>query len=126
MASKDPKMPLKRFISLLVSEKKDIGNIYIYAIFNGLLSLSIPLGIQSIINLIQSGSSSTSWAVLVIIVLIGLALAGVFQIFQLSVAERIQQRLFVNASLEFAYRIPRLKLSGLKDYYLPELVNRFF
>ena len=126
MASSDSKMPLKRFISLLVSEKKDIGNIYIYAIFNGLLSLSIPLGIQSIINLIQSGSSSTSWAVLVIIVLIGLALAGVFQIFQLSVAERIQQRLFVNASLEFAYRIPRLKLSGLKDYYLPELVNRFF
>jgi ABC-type bacteriocin/lantibiotic exporter with double-glycine peptidase domain len=126
MASKDPKMPLKRFISLLTSEKKDIGNIYIYAIFIGLLSLSIPLGIQSIINLIQGGSSSTSWVVLVIIVLIGLALAGVFQIFQLSVAERIQQRLFVNASLEFAYRIPRLKLSGLKDYYPPELINRFF
>jgi ABC-type bacteriocin/lantibiotic exporter with double-glycine peptidase domain len=126
MASKDPKMPLKRFISLLVSEKKDIGNIYIYAIFNGLLSLSIPLGIQSIINFIQGGSSSTSWVVLVIIVLIGLALAGIFQIFQLSVAERIQQRLFVNASLEFAYRIPRLKLSGLKDYYPPELINRFF
>jgi len=126
MASSDSKMPLKRFISLLITEKKDIGNIYIYAIFNGLLSLSIPLGIQSIINFIQGGSSSTSWVVLVIIVLIGLALAGVFQIFQLIVAERIQQRLFVNASLEFAYRIPRLKLSGLKDHYPPELINRFF
>ncbi len=126
MALKDPKLPLKRFWQLLDTERKDIGNIYIYALFNGLLSLSIPLGIQAIINLIQSGSTSTSWVVLVVVVLIGLALAGVFQIFQLSVAERIQQRLFVNASIEFAYRIPRLKLSALKNYYPPELINRFF
>lgn len=103
-----------------------MGKIYVYALFNGLLSLSIPLGIQAIINLIQSGTSSTAWVVLVIVVLLGLALAGIFQIFQLSVAERIQQRLFVNASIEFAYRIPRIKLSALKNYYPPELVNRFF
>ena len=126
MALKDPKLPLKRFWQLLSTERKDIGKIYVYALFNGLLSLSIPLGIQAIINLIQSGTTSTAWVVLVIVVLIGLALAGIFQIFQLSVAERIQQRLFVNASIEFAYRIPRLKLSGLKNYYPPELINRFF
>lgn len=126
MALKDPKLPLKRFWQLLATERKDIGKIYVYALFNGLLSLSIPLGIQAIINLIQSGTTSTAWVVLVIVVLIGLALAGIFQIFQLSVAERIQQRLFVNASIEFAYRIPRLKLSALKNYYPPELINRFF
>jgi len=126
MALKDPKLPLQRFWKLLATERKDIINIYVYALFNGLLSLSIPLGIQAIINLIQSGTTSTAWVVLVVVVLIGLALAGIFQIFQLSVAERIQQRLFVNASLEFAYRIPRLKLSALKNYYPPELINRFF
>ena len=125
MALNDPNRPLRRFWKLLATERKDIGNIYIYALFNGLLSLSIPLGIQAIINLIQSGTTSTAWVVLVIVVLVGLILAGVFQIFQLSVAERIQQRLFVNASIEFAYRIPRLKLSALKNYYPPELVNRF-
>lgn len=126
MALKDPRLPLKRFWQLLATERKDIGKIYVYALFNGMLSLSIPLGIQAIINLIQSGTTSTAWVVLVIVVLIGLALAGIFQIFQLSVAERIQQRLFVNASIEFAYRIPRLKLSALKNYYPPELINRFF
>jgi len=126
MALKDPKLPLKRFWQLLATERKDVGNIYLYALFNGLLSLSIPLGIQAIINLIQSGTTSTAWVVLVVVVLIGLALAGIFQIFQLSVAERIQQRLFVNASIEFAYRIPRIKLSALKNYYPPELINRFF
>jgi ABC-type bacteriocin/lantibiotic exporter with double-glycine peptidase domain len=75
MASKDPKMPLKRFWKLLSTERKDIGNIYVYAVFNGLLTLSIPLGIQAIINLIQSGATSTSWVVLVLVVLVGLALA---------------------------------------------------
>lgn len=124
--SKETLEPVKRFWRLLASEKKAIFNIYVYALFNGLLMLSIPLGIQAIINLIQSGSSSTAWVVLVLMVLIGLALAGVFQIYQLMGAEKIQQRLFVNASMEFAYRIPRLKLSALKSNYPPELINRFF
>ncbi len=122
----DTVTPVKRFWRLITSERKDVINIYVYALFNGLLSLSIPLGIQSIVNLIQSGTTSTSWVVLVILVLVGLTLAGIFQIYQLVIAERIQQRLFVNGSMEFAYRIPRIKLSALKSYYPPELMNRFF
>lgn len=118
--------PLQRFFRLLKTQKQDVINIYIYALFNGMLNLSIPLGISAIINLIQSGSPSTSWMVLVGLVLLGLSLAGVFQIFQLSAAEGIQQRIFANASLEFAFRLPRLKLSALKSTYPPELVNRFF
>ncbi len=118
--------PLQRLFRLLSTEKKLVGNIYVFALFNGLLNLSIPLGIQAIINLIQSGTSSTSWVVLVILVLVGLSLAGIFQIYQLSAAETIQQKIFANASMEFAYRIPRLRLSALKASYPPELVNRFF
>jgi ABC-type bacteriocin/lantibiotic exporter with double-glycine peptidase domain len=118
--------PFKRLIRLLSNERDLVGNIYIYALFNGLLNLSIPLGIQAIINLIQSGTTSTSWIVLVILVLVGLTLAGVFQIFQLSISETIQQKIFANASVEFAFRLPRLKRSALRSMYLPELVNRFF
>ena len=122
----DTLTPVRRFWRLLSTERKEIGNIYLYALFNGLLSLSIPLGIQAIINLIQSATTSTAWVVLVALVLVGLILAGVFQIFQLTVAEKIQQRIFANASIEFAYRIPRLKISALKADYPPELINRFF
>lgn len=118
--------PLSRFISLLQTQKEDVTNIYLYALFNGLLSLSIPLGISAIINLIQSASPSTAWWVLVILVLVGLSLAGVFQIYQLIAAEDIQQKIFANASIEFAYRLPRISLSSLKGFYPPELVNRFF
>ncbi len=48
----------ERFYGLLTLEQKDILQIFYYAIFAGLLSLSLPLGIQSIVNLIQGGQVS--------------------------------------------------------------------
>lgn len=118
--------PLRRFFKLLQPERKDIFYIYLYAIFNGLINLSLPLGIQAIINLITGGQLSTSWTVLVIFVMIGIAMTGGLQIFQLAITERLQQRIFTRASFEFAYRIPRIKLESVYKYYVPELVNRFF
>ena len=49
--------PLKRFFRLLKLDKKDISFIYIYAIFEGIISLTIPVGIQAIINLIALNQS---------------------------------------------------------------------
>ena len=118
--------PLRRFFKLLQPESKDIFYIYLYAIFNGIINLSLPLGIQAIINLITGGQLSTSWTVLVIFVMIGIAMTGGLQIFQLTITERLQQRIFTRASFEFAYRIPRIKMESVYKYYVPELVNRFF
>lgn len=118
--------PLKRFFRLLKPERTDIFYIYLYAIFNGLINLSLPLGIQAIINLITGGQMSTSWTVLIIFVMIGIAMTGGLQVFQLTITERLQQRIFTRASFEFAYRIPRIKMESIYKYYVPELVNRFF
>lgn len=118
--------PLRRFFKLLQPESKDIFHVYLYAIFNGLINLSLPLGIQAIINLITGGQLSTSWTVLVVFVTIGIAMTGGLQIFQLTITERLQQRIFTRASFEFAYRIPRIKMESVYKYYVPELVNRFF
>ena len=118
--------PLARFWLLLKPDKKEIKNVYIYAFFNGLVSLSLPLGIQAIINLIQGGSISTSWFVLVTFVIMGITISGVLQIQQLKITEYLQQRIFTRAAFEFAYRIPRIKLEALYNHYAPELMNRFF
>lgn len=117
---------IQRFFRLLQPENKDILYIYIYAIFNGLINLSLPLGIQAIINLITGGQISTSWTVLVIFVMLGIGITGALQVFQLSITERLQQRIFTRASFEFAFRIPRIKMESVHKYYVPELVNRFF
>ena len=118
--------PLKRFRNLLELEKKDIYQVYLYAFFNGMVNLSLPLGIQAIVNLIQGGEITTSWYVLVCLVIAGIAVAGILQLLQLRIVENLAQKIFSNASFEFAVRIPRIKYEALRDYYGPDLANRFF
>jgi ABC-type bacteriocin/lantibiotic exporter with double-glycine peptidase domain len=118
--------PVRRFFLMLAKDKLEIRNVYIYSVLNGLVSLSLPLGIQAIINLIQGGQISTSWVVLVGIVVAGIILNGLLSIYQLRITENLQQKLFTRAAFEFADRIPRIKMEMLYRYYPPELMNRFF
>jgi ABC-type bacteriocin/lantibiotic exporter with double-glycine peptidase domain len=118
--------PVRRFFLMLARDKQDIRNVYIYSVLNGLVSLSLPLGIQAIINLIQGGQLSTSWILLVSIVVAGIILNGLLSIYQLRITENLQQKLFTRAAFEFADRIPRIKMEMLYRYYPPELMNRFF
>ncbi|WP_336069569.1 ATP-binding cassette domain-containing protein [Mesoflavibacter sp. CH_XMU1404-2] len=116
----------QRFINLLKLDKKDLKQVFFYAIFAGLVNLSLPLGIQAIINLLQAAQVSTSWIVLVILVTLGVVFVGVLQLMQIRIIENIQQKIFTRASFDFAYRLPKIKMSALRGYYPPELVNRFF
>ena len=118
--------PWQRFMGLLQLDKRDIKQIFYYAIFAGLVALSLPLGIQAIINLIQGAQISSSWIVLVVLVTLGVAFQGILQLMQIRILENIQQKIFTRSSFEFAYRFPKIKASELHDYYPPELANRFF
>ena len=124
--SKGHLTPLKRLFKLLGNEKKDIGYIYIYAMVIGLISLSLPIGIQSIINLISGGRFFNSVIVLISLVIIGVLVSGGLQIMQMTLVEVLQRRIFAKASYELAFRIPRIKMESLAGYYPPELMNRFF
>lgn len=118
--------PWQRLLGLVQLEKRDILQIFYYAIFAGIVALTLPLGIQAIINLIQGAQISTSWVVLVILVTIGVAFSGVLQLMQLRIIETIQQRIFMRSSFELTYRFPKIKMTELRNYYPPELANRFF
>lgn len=119
-------MPLKRFLRLLTLEKKDIWQIFFYAIFSGLVALSLPLGIQAIVNLIQGAQITTSWIILVILVTLGVVFVGILNLMQLRIIETIQQRIFVKSSFDLSYRFPKIKMEALRNEYPPELANRFF
>ncbi|MGB3606982.1 MAG: ATP-binding cassette domain-containing protein [Psychroserpens sp.] len=116
----------QRLIGLLKLDKKDVRQIFYYAIFAGVVSLSLPLGIQAIINLIQGAQISSSWIVLVVLVTLGVAFVGVLQLMQMRIIENVQQKIFTRSSFEFAYRFPKMKMSELRQFYPPELANRFF
>jgi ATP-binding cassette, subfamily B, bacterial len=117
---------LRKFFKLLAIDKKDVSAIYILAILAGLVQLSLPLGIQTIISFVMAGSISTSIVVLIIMVLVGTFLNGLLQIRQMQTIEKVQQKIFVRYSLAYADRLPKLDIEKLDNYYLPELVNRFF
>ena len=118
--------PWQRFLGLLKLERKDIFQIIYFAVFEGFVALSLPLGIQAIINLLQGAQVSTSWVVLIFLVTLGVVFTGVLKYLQIRIIETIQQRIFTRASFELAYRFPKIKMKELRNYYLPELANRFF
>lgn len=116
----------KHLSNLLKLEKADISALYFYAVVSGILSLSLPLGIQSVIHFIQSGQITTSWTLLVLLVIAGVVLTGVMQIMQLRITENIQQRIYVHYSFDFAHRFPRFNRQALAGKIPAELMNRFF
>ena len=118
--------PVRRFIRLLHSEKKQIYYIFFYAIIVGMLSLILPIGIQTIVELVSGGVFFSSVYVLISLVIIGILVTGGLQIMQISLVEHLQRKIFTKAAFEFAFRIPRIRVESLMGNYAPELVNRFF
>jgi ABC-type bacteriocin/lantibiotic exporter with double-glycine peptidase domain len=115
-----------RFVRILRSEKREIGYLYIYALISGVIGLSLPLGVQSIIGFISSGEITTSVIVLICLIIAGILIVGGLQVMQLWLVEHIQQRIFTKTAFEFAFRIPKIKIESVLKYYPPELMNRFF
>jgi len=120
------KNPLSRFLRLMHQERGEVILLYVYALFTGIIALSLPLGIQAIIGFLMGAQVSTSLVLLIVLVLFGAFLTGGLHIMQIWVVEAMQQRLFARASLEFAYRFPRMRMDALSEKSPPELANRFF
>ncbi len=118
--------PTQRFWNLLKLYRRQIRRIYTYAIFIGIVNLTLPLGIQAIVSFLQTGVFNSTWLLLVGFVLVGIAITGIMQVYQLRVVENIQQDIFARSGLEFAYRLPEIKYIDLDKIHAPELANRFF
>lgn len=121
---------LNKFFKIIRLEKKEVTAIYFYAILSGVIQLTLPLGIQTIINFSQAaagiGELPVSIILLIFIVLIGILVSGILQINQMKIVEKIEQSIFTRFSLDFAHKIPKIESSELNNNHLPELMNRFF
>ncbi|WP_395617408.1 peptidase domain-containing ABC transporter [Aquirufa sp.] len=118
--------PLKRIQSLIKDHDKEIRSIYLFSILGGIVNLSMPLGVQTIIGLVMGATMVTSIYVLIFLVVLGVFLMGLFQINQMKIIESIQQKVFAHYAFEFADKIPQLDLKQMDKYHIPEKVNRFF
>ena len=116
----------KRLFQFVEQFRSDVFSIYVISILGGLVSLSLPLGVQAIIGFVMGASMVTSVYVLVSLVVLGVLIVGILQIKQMRLIEQVQQRIFAKYALDVAYRIPKLDLKQLDATYLPEKIHRFF
>ena len=116
----------RRLLHLLAEERQNVGLVYFYAILAGVLGLSLPLGVQAIIGLVSGGMLLQPVVILIGLVVAGTFAAGTVQVLQLSVVERLQQRIFARHALELSRDVPRADFEALGGTDLPELTNRFF
>ncbi len=120
------KSPITRILDLVKLEKGEISAIYFYAILNGLILLTVPLGVQSIVGFVLGASFRASIYVLIFLVVLAVLISGLMQVNQMKIIEKIQQRIFVRYAFAYTDTIPRLDLKKNDGVYLPELINRFF
>ena len=121
-----PSNPLKRIAQLVKLHKKEVVSIYLFSMLSGLINLSLPLGVQTIIGLVMGATMVSSIYVLIFLVVLGVFLVGILQINQMKIIETIQQRVFASYAYTFADTIPRMDLKKMDPYFIPEKVNRFF
>jgi putative ABC transport system ATP-binding protein len=113
-------------LNLLRGEAQDTAIVIMYGAGVGMLSLAVPIGVQSLVNNVTFGTLSQPVVFLVVAVLVGLCVAALLRTIQVSILERFQKRFFVRVAVELAYRIPRLDSALVNRGRFPELVNRFF
>ena len=79
------KGPLKLVFELLASEYRDLGVIITYQIGVGILALTIPIGVQTVVNSFAFTQIFQSVVFLAVAVLIAQVLGAVFHLFQIVV-----------------------------------------
>jgi ABC-type bacteriocin/lantibiotic exporter with double-glycine peptidase domain len=118
--------PLRRVRQLLVLDRQDIIVVVIYGVALGLLSLAVPIAVQSLVNTVAFGSLIQPLVVLAVLLLVALTGAAVLRALQIRIAEMLQRRLFVRIVDEIGGRLPRVSAEALRERNGPELLNRFF
>ncbi len=118
--------PVQRLGQLLHAERRDVELIYLYAVLVGLFSLTVPLAVQGITQLVQGGLVLQPVILLILFAIIGTLVTGLIGLLQESVVETIQQRIFARLAFEFAYLVPRVRFEAAQASNLPLQMNRFF
>jgi ABC-type bacteriocin/lantibiotic exporter with double-glycine peptidase domain len=117
--------PWQRLKEMLRAERQDIRIAVIYSLVIGLMSLVVPVAVQSLVNTVAFGTLLQPLAVLTTLVFIGLAFVTILQAFRTFVVEMIQRRLFVRAAGDVTLRLVNVRSDAFDRVHGPELVNRF-
>lgn len=117
--------PAARVLRLASLERGDLGVVFVYAVATGLLSLVVPVTVQSLVNTVAFTALFQPLVVLTVLVLAALGLTGLLNTLQYQVVETLNQRFFVRATGEAMRRLVRADPSHPDQGAGPDLINRF-
>lgn len=118
--------PLRRFLSLLRLDNRDIFTIVLFALVAGVLSLATPLAIESMVNVVSWGTYIQPLLVIALMLFACLSLGGFLKLLQAVLVEIIQRRQLVRIVGDLSHRFPRANQMSMAGEYPRELANRVF
>ncbi|APC97208.1 ATP-binding cassette domain-containing protein [Francisella frigiditurris] len=119
-------MIYKQLKSLLDIPRGTVYIFFIYSILLGILSLTIPISVQTLVNLVNVSISTRPIISLTIILFVLLTTAFCIRIFQIYLVEHIERRLFVNLSVKILEKINKIRFYNFTNINVAEKVNRAF
>lgn len=122
--AKEKPSPLRLIWELFTLERKEIAVVVSYEIFAGLLLLSIPIGVQTVVNTFAFTQQMQPVFILASALIIGQILAAIFKVSQMIAVESMQQRIMANFAMEMAFRLPRLERAEVS--HPAGLVHHFY
>jgi len=118
--------PLARLRAMLSGERRTLWVAVVYSIVIGLLTLVLPVAVQSLVNTVAFASALQPLVVLTLFVLLALAFSTVMNWSRAGVVEIVQRSIFARVATDVTWRLVRVRAEAFDRYYGPELVNRFF
>jgi ABC-type bacteriocin/lantibiotic exporter with double-glycine peptidase domain len=129
LRSSDPDAPMPpwpRLKALLAGERSTLWVAVIYSVVIGLLSLVVPVAVQSLVNTIAFGSVLQPLVVLTLFVFVALGFSALINSLRAWVVEILQRSIFSRVGTDVTWRLLRVRADAFDKYHGPELVNRFF
>lgn len=117
--------PIERLWRLLREEKSDITLTYLYAVLVGLFSLTVPLAVQGLTQLVQGGLLLQPVVLLIGFAVIGTLATGLIGLLQAKVVEQVQMRIFARFAFEFGNLVPRVPFDTAMQAGLPNEMSKF-
>ncbi len=118
--------PYVRLRAMLLGERRTLWVAVVYSIVIALLSLVVPVAVQSLVNTIAFGSVLQPLVVLTLFVFVALGFSTLMNALRAGVVEIIQRSIFARVATDVTWRLLRVKAEAFDRYHGPELVNRFF
>lgn len=118
--------PVERLRGLLQAERRSLWVAVVYSLVIGLLTLVLPVAVQSLVNTIAFGAVLQPLVILTLFVLVASGFSALMNVFRAGVVDIIQRSIFARVATDVTWRLLRVRAEAFDRYHGPEIVNRFF